>query len=224
VALDVSSVAQAERLAAGLRGHVGVFKIGYQLAYAGGLELARDLARDGEQVFLDLKLLDIDNTVARAVETVLGLGAAFLTVHAYPHAMRAAAAARGSAPLKLVAVAVLTSLDGADLREAGYDRALDDLVDLRAGAAARAGFDAVVASAREAPLVRSAAAGLRLITPGIRPSGSPRGDQKRAVTPAEAIRLGADYLVIGRPITGAPDPAAAADAIAEEIGEAQGEA
>jgi orotidine-5'-phosphate decarboxylase len=217
LALDVPRVADAEQLVQRLRGHVGTFKLGYQLAYAGGLELARDLAHDGLSVFLDLKLLDIDNTVAQGVESVLGIGARWLTIHAYPHAMRAAVAARGTAPLGLIAVTVLTALDRADLDAAGYDRDVADLVALRCRAAAAAGMDAIVCAPGEAPLVKSAAPGLLAITPGIRPAGSDRGEQKRATTPAEAIRLGADMLVIGRPILAAPDPVAAADAIAAEI-------
>jgi orotidine-5'-phosphate decarboxylase len=220
VALDVPTIAAAERLVAQLAGHVGVFKIGYQLAYAGGLGLARDLAQGGEAVFLDLKLLDIDNTVAKGVESVLGLGARYLTVHGYPHAMRAAAAARGTAPLQLVAISVLTSLDQSDLAAAGYDRPLAELAALRSAAAAAAGFDAVVCAPAEAALMKKAGPGLAAITPGIRPAGSARGDQKRAATPAEAIANGADLLVVGRPIVAAPDPAAAAAAIVAEIEQA----
>jgi len=217
VALDVPSVADAERLASQLKGHVGVFKIGYQLAFAGGLELARDLARDGEAVFLDLKLLDIDNTVAKGVESVLGLGARYLTIHGYPHAMRAAVAARGDAALRLVAISVLTSLDTAELVAAGYDRSITDLIALRSAAAATAGFDALVCAPGEAGLVKRHAPGLAAITPGIRPAGSERGEQKRAATPAEAIHAGADLLVVGRPIVASTDPSAAADAIVAEI-------
>jgi orotidine-5'-phosphate decarboxylase len=216
-ALDVPSVADAERLVATLKGEVGVFKIGYQLAFAGGLGLARELADDGEAVFLDLKLLDIDNTVAKGVESVLRLGARYLTVHGYPHAMRAASGARGSAPLRLVAIGVLTSLDAAELAAAGYDRSIAALIDLRSRAAAEAGFDAVVCAPGEAALVKAAAPHLAAITPGIRPAGSDRAEQKRAATPADAIRLGADLLVVGRPIAAAADPRAAARAIVAEI-------
>lgn len=217
VALDLPSVADGERMAARLAGHVGTFKIGYQLAYAGGLNLARDLARDGHSVFLDLKLLDIDNTVEKAVESVLEIGARWLTVHAYPHALRAAVKARGTAPLKLIGITVLTALDAADLQGAGYDRSIEDLVTLRSRAAEAAGFDAVVCAAAEASLVKRVAPRLAVVTPGIRPAGASQDDQKRAATPASAIRSGADFLVVGRPITGAADPAAAADAIVAEI-------
>ncbi|HVV93015.1 MAG TPA: orotidine-5'-phosphate decarboxylase [Hyphomicrobiales bacterium] len=221
-ALDVPTVADAERLAAALKGEVGVFKIGYQLAFAGGLGLARELAEEGEAVFLDLKLLDIDNTVAKGVESVLGLGARYLTVHGYPHAMRAAAAARGASPLKLIAIGVLTSLDAAELAAAGYDRPIDELIRLRSRAAAAAGFDAVVCAPGEAALVKAVAPSLAAVTPGIRPAGSDRAEQKRAATPADAIRAGADLLVVGRPITGAPDPRSAARAIVDEIAAAGG--
>jgi orotidine-5'-phosphate decarboxylase len=223
-ALDVPTVADAARLVAVLRGEVGVFKIGYQLAFAGGLDLARELAGEGLAVFLDLKLLDIDNTVAKGVESVLKLGARYLTVHGYPHAMKAAAAARDRAPLKLVAIGVLTSLDAAELAGAGYDRTIDDLIQLRSRAAAEAGFDALVCAPGEAALVKGAAPHLAAITPGIRPAGSARGEQKRAATPADAIRAGADLLVVGRPITAAADPRAAARAIVAEIAAAGGTA
>ena len=218
VALDIAELREAEALAERLDGAVGVYKIGLELALAGGLGLAERLARQGRAVFLDMKLLDIDNTVARAVERAADLGMAFLTVHAYPHAMAAAAGARGDSALRLLAVTVLTSLDDADLAAAGYANGVEDLVERRARQAAEIGFDGVVASPREAALVRAAAPDLAIVTPGVRPAGNEAGDQKRTLTPAEAIAAGADYLVIGRPITRAADPRAAAEAIVAEIG------
>lgn len=217
VALDIASPAEAETLVARLRGRVGVWKIGYQLAYAGGLHLARELAEEGEAVFLDLKLHDIDTTVEKGVESVLGLGARFLTVHAYPQVMAAAVKARGDNPLKILAVTVLTSMDQADLDAAGYALPLDDLVARRVRQGEAAGIDGVVCSPRESALVKRTAPRLPVVTPGIRPKGAEHGDQKRVLGPAEAVRAGIDYLVVGRPITAAPDPAEAAEAIVAEI-------
>lgn len=223
LALDTGSRKQAEHLVETLGGRIGIWKIGYQLAYsAGGLDLARDLARAGEKVFLDLKLHDIDNTVESAVESVLDIGAAFLTLHAYPRTMRAARRARGQAGLKLLAVTVLTSWDQTDFAEAGYGGDLDTLVARRAGQAREIGIDGIVCSARETAIVKSEAPGLAIVTPGIRPAGATAGDQKRVLTPAAAVRSGIDYLVVGRPITAAPDPAATADAILAEIEAASG--
>ena len=194
------------------------YKVGLQLIYAGGIPFARDLAAAGKKVFLDAKLLDIDNTVAHAVESVVRLGMTFLTVHAYPQAMRAAVAARGDAPLKLLGVTVLTSMDDADLAAAGYAGRAADRVARRAADARDAGMDGVVASPTEAAAIRRIAGpGLSVVTPGVRPEGSHAGDQKRIATPAAAIRSGADCLVVGRPVTAAPDPKAAAAAIVAEI-------
>jgi orotidine-5'-phosphate decarboxylase len=218
VALDVSDVEAARVLVQELAAAVSIFKIGYQLAYCGGLTLARELANAGNRVFLDLKLLDIPNTVAEGTAAVARLGAAFLTVHAYPQALAAAVEGRGSSPLKILGITALTSMSDADFADAGYGRPVEDLVRMRARAAHAIGADGVVAAAREAPLVREAAGpGFLIVTPGIRPAGAAAGDQKRVTTPAEAIRLGADYLVVGRPITKAPDPRAAAEAILAEI-------
>ena len=221
-ALDVADLREAEALAERLDGAVGVYKIGFELALAGGLALAERLARAGAPVFLDLKLLDIDNTVARATARAADLGLAFLTVHAYPHAMQAAVGARGDSALKLLAVTVLTSLDDADLALAGYAHGVEDLVMRRAAQAMDAGMDGAVSSPRESGLVRAAAPRLAIVTPGVRPAGREAGDQKRTTSPAEAIAAGADYLVVGRPITRAPDPRAAAEAIVAEIAAATG--
>lgn len=218
VALDLPTVQAAEAMVVGLGDAASFYKVGLQLIYAGGIPFARDLASAGKKVFLDAKLLDIDNTVAHAVASIAGLGMTFLTVHAYPQAMRAAVAARGEAPLKLLGVTVLTSMDDSDLAAAGYAGRAADLVARRAADARAAGMDGIVASPAEAAAVRAIAGpGLSVVTPGVRPEGSHAGDQKRIATPAAAIRAGADYLVLGRPVTAAPDPKAAAAAIVAEI-------
>ena len=182
------------------------YKIGYQLAFAGGLDLrARRWSRAGKQVFLDLKLHDIGNTVARASRAWRKLGATFLTVHGYPQTMHAAVDARKGSGLRILAVTVLTSYDDADLAAAGYDFTVPELVAERAAQARDIGVDGLVCSAEEAANLRSiASAGMVLVTPGIRPAGAEKGDQKRIMTPARAIAAGADYLVVGRPILEAP--------------------
>jgi orotidine-5'-phosphate decarboxylase len=218
VALDVPSVAAAEAMVARLGESVSFYKIGYQLAFAGGIDLARALAGAGKQIFLDLKLHDIGNTVARGVESVAALGVSFLTVHAYPQTMHAAVDARAGSALRILAVTVLTSYDDADLAAAGYDFTVPELVGERAAQARDIGVDGLVCSGAEAALLRPIIrAGMVLVTPGIRPAGAEAGDQKRVMTPAAAIAAGADYLVIGRPILAAPDPKAAAEAIVAEI-------
>jgi orotidine-5'-phosphate decarboxylase len=218
VALDLPEVAAAEEMVVRLGDSVGFYKVGLQLIYAGGISFARNLAVAGKRVFLDAKLLDIDNTVAKAVESIVPLGMTFLTVHAYPTAMRAAVAARGDAPLKLLGVTVLTSMDDGDLSEAGYATTATELVAARAAAARAAGMDGVVASPAEATAVRRAVGpAMAIVTPGIRPAGVGAGDQKRVATPQAAIRAGSDYLVVGRPITAAADPKAAAESVVAEI-------
>jgi orotidine-5'-phosphate decarboxylase len=216
VALDVSSVAAAQAMVARLGDAVTFYKIGYQLGYAGGLPFAQELAQAGKKVFLDLKLHDIGNTVARGVESVARLGATFLTVHAYPQTMKAAVAARGD-KLRILAVTVLTSYDDADLAAAGYAGGVAALVVKRANQAREIGVDGLVCSAEEAATLRPLAGPLVLVTPGIRPVGADTGDQKRIMTPAKAIVAGADYLVVGRPVLEAADPKAAAEAIVAEI-------
>jgi orotidine-5'-phosphate decarboxylase len=224
VALDLPSVQAAEAMIDRLGDAVSFYKIGYQLAFAGGLPLAESLARDGKQVFLDLKLHDIGNTVAKGVESVAKLGATFLTVHAYPQTMHAAVDARAGSKLKILAVTVLTSYDDADLAAAGYDFAVSELVEERASQAHDIGVDGLVCSAEEAATVRSlVGARMALVTPGIRPAGAAAGDQKRVMTPARAISAGADYLVVGRPIVEAADPRSAAQAIVAEIAKATGQ-
>jgi orotidine-5'-phosphate decarboxylase len=221
VALDFASVDEAERLVERVGDAVSVYKIGYRLAYAGGLPFADRLIAKGKKVFLDLKLHDISNTVTEGVQSVAGLGATFLTVHAYPQTMRAAVAGRGTSPLKILGVTVLTSFDDRDLTEAGYAGRVADLVEQRAVQARDIGIDGIVCAATEAARVRALVGPDRLIvTPGIRPAGADAGDQKRIVTPAAAIRAGADHLVVGRPVTEASDPRAAAAAIVDEIASA----
>jgi orotidine-5'-phosphate decarboxylase len=218
VALDVPSVAEAEKLVARLDDSVTFYKIGYQLAYAGGLPMAHDLIRAGKKVFIDLKLHDIGNTVASGVAGIAKLGATFLTVHAYPQTMKAAVEASRGSGLKILAVTVLTSYDEKDLKEAGYALGVADMVAQRARQAKAIGIDGIVSSAEEAANLRSIVGpDIALVTPGIRPTGSAIGDQKRVMTPARAIAAGADYLVIGRPIVAADDPKAAAQAIVAEI-------
>jgi orotidine-5'-phosphate decarboxylase len=218
VALDVPSVAQAEAMVARLGESVVFYKIGYQLAFAGGIDFARVLAGAGKQIFLDLKLHDIGNTVARGVESVAKLGVTFLTVHAYPQTMHAAVDARRGTNLRVLAVTVLTSYDDADLAAAGYDFTVPELVAERAQQARDVGIDGLVCSAAEAEMLRPMLdPGMVLVTPGIRPGDSDKGDQKRVMTPTAAIEAGADYLVVGRPVIAAPDPQAAAEAIIAEI-------
>jgi orotidine-5'-phosphate decarboxylase len=218
VALDLPTVDAAESMIARLGGSVTFYKIGYQLAYAGGLPLVRQLAGAGKKVFVDLKLHDIGNTVARGVESVATLGATFLTVHAYPQTMKAAVEAKAGSSLKILAVTVLTSYDDDDLRAAGYRLGVIDLVEARAQQAQALGVDGLVSSPEEAANLRKIVGHkMNLVTPGIRPAGSATGDQKRIMTPARAITAGADYLVVGRPVMEASDPKAAADAIVAEI-------
>ncbi|MGA3309796.1 MAG: orotidine-5'-phosphate decarboxylase [Xanthobacteraceae bacterium] len=217
VALDLPSVEAAQAMVARLGDAVSFYKIGYQLAFAGGLSFAQTLAGAGKRVFLDLKLHDIGNTVAQGVKSVARLGATFLTVHAYPQTMKAAVEAR-QAPLRILAVTVLTSYDDADLAAAGYDFTVRELVAERAAQARDIGVDGLVCPAEEAANLRSiVGAKMVLVTPGIRPAGAESGDQKRIMTPAAAIAAGADYLVVGRPIIAAADPKAAAQAIIGEI-------
>jgi orotidine-5'-phosphate decarboxylase len=219
VALDAPEVAEAERWVAALGDAAVFYKIGMELIYGGGgLALAERLIGDGKLVFIDLKLHDIPNTVERATARLARLGAFFLTVHAYPQTLRAAVAGASGSGLKLLGVSVLTSSDDADLAEAGYAFGARDLVARRAAQAEALGVDGVVASAAEASRLRAERGkSFLLVTPGIRPAGGAAGDQKRVATPGAAIADGADYLVVGRPITAAADPRAAAEAIVAEI-------
>jgi orotidine-5'-phosphate decarboxylase len=223
VALDLPDVAAAEAMVARLGDSVSFYKIGYQLAYAGGLPLVRQLTDAGKKVFVDLKLHDISHTVSRGVESIVKLGATFLTVHAYPQTMKAAAEARAGSDLRILAVTVLTSYDDGDLHAAGYRLGVTDLVEARAQQAQVLGVDGLVCSPEEAAALRKVVGHqMSLVTPGIRPAGTASGDQKRLMTPGRAIAVGADYLVVGRPVMEAADPKAAADAIQAEIARALG--
>jgi len=224
VALDLPGVAPAEAMIARLGDSVTFYKIGYQLGFAGGLSLVRQLTDDGKKVFVDLKLHDIGNTVARGVESLAALGATFLTVHAYPQTMKAAVEARAGSSLKILAVTVLTSYDDDDLHAAGYRFGVADLVEARARQAKALGVDGLVCSPEEAAAMRRIVGHqMSLVTPGIRPAGSATGDQKRIMTPGRAIAAGSDYLVVGRPVLEAADPRAAAQAIQAEIARALGQ-
>jgi len=224
VALDVPRVADAVGLVEQLQGRVDFFKVGLQLLLAPGNEsFVRGLVQTGRRVFLDYKFHDIPETVKQAVARATELGATLLTVHATPQVMKAAVEGRGQAAFpRIVAVTVLTSLSADDLRAMGHVQSPAELVDMRARQALDSGCDGVVASGQEAAAVRRMAAArpFLIVTPGIRPASAAVNDQQRVVTPAQAIANGADYLVIGRPITAAPDPARAAEAIAAEIGTA----
>ncbi len=221
VALDVPSVADADRLVATLGDAASFYKIGYQLVFSGGLALAGRLVGAGKKVFLDVKLHDIGNTVAHAITNIAELGVTFVTVHAYPQTMKAAVEGRGDAALKLLGVTVLTSYDEADLEAAGYGLGVEALVAKRAAQAAEIGMDGLVCSPIEVGAVRDNVGNdLILVTPGVRPAGGASGDQKRVATPADAIAAGADHLVVGRPVVAAADPKAAAEAIIAEIAEA----
>jgi len=221
VGLDVPTVERAAAIVEQLGDAVNFYKIGYQLVFAGGLEFARDIIADGKRVFLDMKLLDIDNTVARGVENIARMNVSMLTIHAYPKAMRAAVAAARGSDLCLLGVTVLTSMDAADLTEAGYDSDPAALVARRARQAVDSGMGGIVCSAAEAATVRAIAGpDMAVVTPGIRPSGADHGDQKRVVTPGDALLNGASHLVVARPIVAADDPRLAANAILAEMNDA----
>ncbi len=223
VALDVPSVEEAKALIDKLGDSVGVYKIGLELLFAGGFRLAQELAQAGHAVFIDAKLLDIEATVERATAQIAQSGAAFLTVHARDRKTIAAAVrGRGDAPLKLLSVTVLTNLSRADLAEHGIDEAPLAVVQRRAMMSRDGGFDGIIASAQEARALRERLRQSLIVTPGIRQAGEDTQDQTRVMTPADAIKAGADYLVVGRPITRAPDPRQAAEGIVEEIASATG--
>jgi orotidine-5'-phosphate decarboxylase len=219
VALDVPTVDEAKQLVAKLGGSVGVYKIGLELLFAGGFQFARELADQGHSVFVDAKLLDIEATVERATAIIANSGAKFLTVHALDaKTLDAAVRGRAHTKLKLLGVTVLTNLERDDLKEQGTDRDPQELAVYRAMLAQEAGFDGVVASGREAaPLREALGTDVLIVTPGIRPLGSQADDQARTVTAREAITAGADYIVVGRPITRAADPRKAAEAITAEM-------
>ena len=218
VGLDVPTLKQAEEAVRELEGVVSFYKIGYQLAFAGGLDFARELASGGTKIFLDMKLLDIDHTVAKGVENIVKMGVTMLTIHAYPKAMRAAVEAARGSELCLLAVSVLTSMDEQDMIDVGYEYDPHTLVLRRSEQALHAGMGGIVCAASEAAAVRKIVGPkLAVVTPGIRPAGSDAGDQKRVVTPAQAIRNGSSHLVVARPIIAANDKRAAAEAILDEM-------
>jgi orotidine-5'-phosphate decarboxylase len=223
VALDLPNVDAAQAMVATLGECVSFYKIGMELVYAGGLDFARVLAQSGKKVFLDLKLHDIPNTVEKATLQIAEMGMTYLTVHAFPQTMKAAVKGKGASGLKILAVTVMTSYDDNDLKEAGYGFNVKELVARRATQAKEIGIDGLILSPEEVGDMRQhLGEGMDLVTPGIRPQGSAVGDQKRIMTPSMAIKAGADRLVIGRPITAAPDPKMAAEAILSEISSAIG--
>lgn len=218
VGLDVPTLKEAEAIVSTLGDDVSFYKIGYQLLFAGGMGFARELIESEKQVFLDMKLLDIDNTVASGVENIVRMGVSMLTLHAYPKAMRAAVKAAAGSKLTLLGVTVLTSMDDEDLKEAGYSDNAETLVAKRAAQARAAGMGGIVCSAEEASRVRGIVGpDMAIVTPGIRPAGADHGDQKRVMTPADALKAGSTHLVVGRPIVKAADPLMAARAILDEM-------
>ena len=226
VALDMPTREEAQLLVARLGDTVSFYKVGLELLFAGGLELARDLKRQGKRVFLDMKLLDIGTTVERAVANATELGVDFLTVHGHDlKTLRAAIAGRGGSSLKLLAVTVLTNLTADDLKQQGSTLSPAELVLARARLARESGFDGVIASGQEATRIRAEVGpGFLIVTPGIRLPGSSTDDQERVMTPDHAIRAGADFIVVGRPITQADDPKAAAESFIHHIAEAKAKA
>jgi orotidine-5'-phosphate decarboxylase len=221
VALDLPDVAQARDMVATLGDSVSFYKIGMELAYGGGLALVEEFSKAGKQVFVDLKLHDIGNTVEKATAQIARLGARFLTVHAFPQTLAAAKRGSESSRLKVLGVTVMTSYDDADLAACGYRLNVRDLVALRARQAMEAGIAGLILSPEELVSTRAAVGqSLLLVTPGVRPAGAALGDQKRVATPSEAFGRGADHIVVGRPILAAADPRAAARAIQAEIAEA----
>jgi len=224
IALDVADAASARMLIEQLADTASFYKIGHELLFAGGLELAAEL-KSGvgsiapKRVFLDMKLLDIGNTMERSVANAARMGVDFLTIHGHDSkTVRAAVAGRAGSPLKLLAVTVLTNLDSADLAEQGTNFTPAELVLRRARIAQDAGADGLIASGHEAAAIRAATGpDFLIVTPGIRPAGSAIGDQTRVVTPSEAIAAGANHIVVGRPITAAADPREAARAILREL-------
>jgi orotidine-5'-phosphate decarboxylase len=222
VALDFDSLEQAKRLVGELDGTATFFKVGMGLQLDPGMNgFIRELIASGKRVFLDYKYFDIEATVERAVSQASKIGVSFLTVHGNSSIIQAAVRGRAASEMKVFAVTVLTSLDAEDIKEMGFDCSVEELVLHRASQAVKWGCDGVIASGREAILIRERVGnGLLVVTPGIRPGGYGTDDQKRTMTPGQAIEAGADYLVVGRPITGASNPRQAAAEIVAEIEEA----
>lgn len=218
VALDLPNVVTARAMVTTLGEDATFYKIGYELAFVGGLDLARELIAAGKKTFIDLKLHDIPNTIEKGVGQIAKLGASFLTVHAYPQTLAAATKGAAGSSLGILGVSVMTSMDDGDLARAGYGMGVTDLIARRAKQTYEAGCKGLICSATDIANVRATVGhGLTIVTPGIRPVGSDIGDQKRVMTPGEAIKVGADHLVIGRPITGGADPRATMKAILAEI-------
>ncbi len=218
VALDVESAAEARSIVSSLGDSVSFYKVGLELYASAGMDFVRELKSQGHRVFLDLKLYDIPETVRRAVIQIARSGVDFLTIHGMRQVMQAAVAGRGESDLKLFAVTVLTSVDDADLAGDGYSKSTSELVALRARNAMADGVDGLICSPLDVRAVRAVTGPEAiLVTPGVRSAGASAADQKRIATPAEAISNGADYLVIGRQITRAPDPRAEITRILEEL-------
>jgi orotidine-5'-phosphate decarboxylase len=219
IALDVDSAQEALSLVERIGPAAGFYKVGMELYAAAGMSLVKQISASGRQVFLDLKLYDIGETVKRATRCICQSAApAFLTVHGSRSVMQAAVEGRAGSSTKLLAVTVLTSFDQDDLADLGYPNAIADLVDLRVRKARESGIDGIVCSPLELARVRQVAGpGMKLVTPGVRSAGADKGDQKRVATPAEALSNGADYLVIGRQVTRAADPRAACEQILAEV-------
>jgi orotidine-5'-phosphate decarboxylase len=219
VALDVTSAEAALQLIAQLGGLISFYKVGLELYTSAGPEFVRSLVSQGKKVFLDLKFFDIGETVRRATRQVARMGASFLSVHEGGMTVASAVAGAQGSDLKILAVTVLTSMDDSDLQETGISWNMEDLVMRRARKALERGCHGVIASGQEARDIRKIAPATLIVTPGIRPAGASLDDQKRAATPAEAIKAGADYIVVGRPIRDSKDPHAAAQQILNEMQE-----
>jgi orotidine-5'-phosphate decarboxylase len=218
IALDVDSVHEARSLVRRIGAGTSFYKVGLELYSVSGVEFVKELLGEGKQVFLDLKLYDIGETVKRATARIAELGVTFLTVHAVNQVMMAAAAGRGESALQILAVTVLTSFDQSDVDDMGYRMPLSELVAIRAKQALAAKMDGLICSPLDVSTIRGLTGpGMRLVTPGVRSTGAATGDQKRVATPQQAILDGADYLVIGRQVTRAPDPHEACEAILAEI-------
>jgi orotidine-5'-phosphate decarboxylase len=221
VALDYWNIEDARKLVRELDDEVSFYKVGLGLQLVGGNEFARELIAEGKRVFLDYKYYDIAETVQRAVAQAAELKITFLTVHGVASIMKAAVAGRGNSDMKVLGVTVLTSMDAEDIKEMGFECSVEDLVVARAKRALEVGVDGVIASALEVAEIRKQTSNkLMIVSPGIRPSGGAKHDQKRVATPFEAMRAGADYLVLGRPIYAADNPKAAAQAIIQEMADA----
>jgi orotidine-5'-phosphate decarboxylase len=218
IALDCDSAREADSLVSALGDSASFYKVGMELYAAAGMDYVRSLTGRGKRVFLDMKYYDIGETVRRAVAVAARCGAEFLTIHSVGQVMRAAIDGRGDSPMKLLAVSVLTSFDENDVREAGYEIALADLVRERVQLSMDCGVDGIIGSPLEARIIRAQIGpGKLLVTPGVRSRGASTGDQKRVATPAEAVHDGANYVVIGRQVSRAADPRAALAAIHAEL-------